>query len=195
MFVHTRYVFQILCLLAVVVIVTCLSIQLNLIDLFCEGGNARRCADCVVSLSQHCCFPFSPLHLYALVWHCYQWVFFSCGCCCWWNEAQHKAECSTQLSAALPLTRMCVCVCVYACLRVCTHILFFKRVRFFVTALFSSIPLHTTFTRFSLVSHVYYMNIVFVFFFGGCCSCSSFFLKPVSSCCCLYGVLLTQRLM
>lgn len=121
--------------------------------------------------------------------------FFSCGCCCWWNEAQHKAECSTQLSAALPLTRMYGCMTMYACLRVCTHILFFKRVRFFVTALFSSIPVHTTFTRFSLVSHVYYMNIVFVFFFGGCYSCSSLFLKPASSCCCLYGVLVTQRRM
>lgn len=54
-----------------------------------------------------------------------------------------------------------VCVCVYACLRVCTHILFFKRVRFFVTALFSSIPLHTPRSH---VFHWFLMYIIWILF-------------------------------
>lgn len=95
------------------------------------------------------------------------------------KQREHKAKFSTQLSAALLNTacRWRECVSSYVRVRVCVcalmYILFFKRVRFFVTALFSSIPLHTprshVFIGFSYTTvctyvYVYDINIVFFFF-------------------------------
>lgn len=109
----------------------------------------------IVSLSYYCSFFLSRLHLYALVWHCYQWFFFfSCACCCWWNEAQHKAKCSTQLSAALPLTWVSVCVFVFC---VCALIFYF-----FSVWDFSLLPFSRAFhcTPRSHVFHRFLMYII-----------------------------------